>query len=191
MQRGLRTFLREFPSSSHFPRLFHTTTPTLRPSITSSRSALLPFRSHTAHIPRIALLAQAQRNTSTLHSMDGQQNGESRVKRKEHPSSSQDRPLKQLRSDATAEEPANGFDQDDEVDAQPVMHAATTDSVEWQRTIETVVSKVVSIHFCQTSAFDTDPALSSEATGFVVDAENGYILTNRVSWSATHGLPPS
>ncbi|KAG9527805.1 putative nuclear serine protease, partial [Aureobasidium melanogenum] len=29
------------------------------------------------------------------------------------------------------------------------------------------------------SAFDTDPALSSEATGFVVDAENGYILTNR------------
>ncbi|KAH0392792.1 Peptidase, trypsin-like protein, partial [Aureobasidium melanogenum] len=111
--------------------------------------------------------------------MDGQQNGEARVKRKEHPSSSQDRPLKQLRSDATAEEPVNGFSQDDEADAQPVMHAATTDSVEWQRTIETVVSKVVSIHFCQTSAFDTDPALSSEATGFVVDAENGYILTNR------------
>jgi S1-C subfamily serine protease len=173
MQRGLRTFLREFPSSSHFPRLLHTTTPTLRPSITLSRSTLLPFQSHTAHIPRIALLAQA------------------RVKRKEHPSSSQDRPLKQLRSDATAEEPANGFDQDDEVDTQPVMHAATTDSVEWQRTIETVVSKVVSIHFCQTSAFDTDPALSSEATGFVVDAENGYILTNRVSWSATHGLASS
>ena len=120
--------------------------------------------------------------------MDGQQNGESRVKRKEHPSSSQDRPLKQLRSDATADEPANGFEQDDEVDVQPVMHAATTDSVEWQRTIETVVSKVVSIHFCQTSAFDTDPALSSEATGFVVDAENGYILTNRVSGTQTHGL---
>lgn len=117
--------------------------------------------------------------------MDGQQNGEARVKRKEHPSSSQDRPLKQLRSDATAEEPVNGFEHDDEADAQPVMHAATTDSVEWQRTIETVVSKVVSIHFCQTSAFDTDPALSSEATGFVVDAENGYILTNRVSWSSS------
>ncbi|THW87563.1 hypothetical protein D6D15_06599 [Aureobasidium pullulans] len=112
--------------------------------------------------------------------MDGQHNGETRVKRKEAPNSVQDRPLKQLRSDASAEENTNGFAHDDEeVDAQPVVHSATTDSVEWQRTIETVVSKVVSIHFCQTSAFDTDPALSSEATGFVVDAENGYILTNR------------
>ena len=182
MQRGFRSFLREFPSS-HLPRLFHTTTPAHRPSVNSSPSALLPFQSHTTRIPPIALLARAQRLTSTLSSMDGQQNGDSRVKRKEHPSSSQDRPLKQLRSDATADEPANGFEHDDEVDVQPVMHAATTDSVEWQRTIETVVSKVVSIHFCQTSAFDTDPALSSEATGFVVDAENGYILTNRVSRS--------
>jgi len=34
-------------------------------------------------------------------------------------------------------------------------------------------------HFCQTCSFDTDPAMSSEATGFVVDAERGYILTNR------------
>lgn len=38
---------------------------------------------------------------------------------------------------------------------------------------------VVSIRFCQTCSFDTDPALNSEATGFVVDAERGYILTNR------------
>lgn len=34
-------------------------------------------------------------------------------------------------------------------------------------------------HFCQTCSFDTDSAMSSEATGFVVDAEKGYILTNR------------
>lgn len=61
-----------------------------------------------------------------------------------------------------------------------MLPAATADSAEWQATIEKVVSKVVSIHFCQTSAFDTDPAMSSEATGFVVDEENGYIMTNRV-----------
>ncbi|KAF4826374.1 Pro-apoptotic serine protease NMA111 [Colletotrichum tropicale] len=49
----------------------------------------------------------------------------------------------------------------------------------WQKTIENVVSNVVSIRFCQTCSFDTDPALTSEATGFVVDAQKGYILTNR------------
>ena len=57
--------------------------------------------------------------------------------------------------------------------------AATADTPEWQATIEKVVKSVVSIHFCQTCSFDTDPAISSEATGFVVDAERGYILTNR------------
>jgi pro-apoptotic serine protease NMA111 len=54
------------------------------------------------------------------------------------------------------------------------------DTVEWQATIEKVVKSVVAIHFCQTYSFDTDTAVSSEATGFVVDAERGYILTNRV-----------
>lgn len=43
----------------------------------------------------------------------------------------------------------------------------------WQKTIENVVSNVVSIRFCQTCSFDTDPALTSEATGFVVDAQKG------------------
>lgn len=57
--------------------------------------------------------------------------------------------------------------------------AATTDTAEWQRTIENVVRNVVSIRFCQTCSFDTDDAVTSEATGFVVDAEKGYILTNR------------
>jgi hypothetical protein len=37
-----------------------------------------------------------------------------------------------------------------------------------------VVRNVVSIRFCLTACFDTDPALTSEATGFVVDAERGY-----------------
>lgn len=68
-------------------------------------------------------------------------------------------------------------DADDRISLPPV--AATADTAEWQATIEKVVRNVVSIHFCQTCSFDTDPAISSEATGFVVDAEKGYILTNR------------
>ena len=47
------------------------------------------------------------------------------------------------------------------------------DTAEWQATIEKVVRNVVSIRFCQTCSFDTDSALTSEATGFVVDAEKG------------------
>lgn len=57
--------------------------------------------------------------------------------------------------------------------------AAVAETKEWQATIERVVRNVVSIHFAQTCSFDTDGALASEATGFVVDAERGYILTNR------------
>ncbi|KAF8458516.1 trypsin-like cysteine/serine peptidase domain-containing protein [Kalaharituber pfeilii] len=64
---------------------------------------------------------------------------------------------------------------------QPRLPAGVvaTDTAEWQRTIENVVRNVVSIRFCQTCSFDTDEAITSEATGFVVDAELGYILTNR------------
>jgi S1-C subfamily serine protease len=67
----------------------------------------------------------------------------------------------------------------DELPQAPIA-AAMHDTVEWQNAIESVVRSVVSIHFCQTCSFDTDPAVASEATGFVVDAERGYILTNRV-----------
>lgn len=56
---------------------------------------------------------------------------------------------------------------------------AATDTPEWQAMVEKVIKNVVSIHFCQTHSFDTDGAIASEATGFVVDAEKGYILTNR------------
>jgi hypothetical protein len=47
------------------------------------------------------------------------------------------------------------------------------DTAEWQATVENVIRNVVSIRFCQTCSFDTDSALTSEATGFVVDAERG------------------
>ncbi|KAI9666208.1 MAG: hypothetical protein M1821_004143 [Bathelium mastoideum] len=123
-------------------------------------------------------------------------NGESRGKRKQAPTSANGRPPKQLRPELDAvnvEENAsdspgseiypdtllNGMELDME-DSRSTKHApATADTAEWQATIERVVKSVVSIHFCQTCSFDTDPAMSSEATGFVVDAERGYILTNR------------
>lgn len=67
----------------------------------------------------------------------------------------------------------------DEQAASGILPALGPENAEWQATIENVVRNVVSIRFCQTCSFDTDPALNSEATGFVVDAERGYILTNR------------
>lgn len=99
-----------------------------------------------------------------------------------------ERPAKHLKpegsvltpGDAT---PANGtvYDIEEEEEAGHVLAVgpAQADSPEWQATIETVVQSVVSIHFCQTCSFDTELSMSSQATGFVVDAERGYILTNR------------
>lgn len=80
--------------------------------------------------------------------------------------------------------PANGtavYDVQNEDDATRLLALGSTqaDSPEWQATIENVVKSVVSIHFCQTCSFDTELSMSSQATGFVVDAERGYILTNR------------
>lgn len=67
---------------------------------------------------------------------------------------------------------------DDDFD-EPKLSAvlpAGPDTAEWQATIQRVVRSVVSIRFCQTCSFDTDPALTSEATGFVVDAERGSVF---------------
>ena len=49
----------------------------------------------------------------------------------------------------------------------------------WNRTLEHISSAVVSIRVDSTRAFDTERNQSSQATGFVVDAERGLILTNR------------
>lgn len=53
------------------------------------------------------------------------------------------------------------------------------ESAEWQRTTERVVKSVVSIQSATVCSFDTEEASVSEATGFVVDAEEGIIMTNR------------
>jgi S1-C subfamily serine protease len=49
----------------------------------------------------------------------------------------------------------------------------------WNRTLERISSGVVSIQIDSTRAFDTERNSSAQATGFVVDAEHGLILTNR------------
>jgi len=56
-------------------------------------------------------------------------------------------------------------------------------STESQEDLTKVTASVVSIVFSYAYSFDTETAGSSEGTGFVVfvvDAEKGYILTNRV-----------
>ena len=49
----------------------------------------------------------------------------------------------------------------------------------WNTTLEEISSGVVSIQVDSTRAFDTERNRSSQASGFVVDAERGLILTNR------------
>ncbi len=49
----------------------------------------------------------------------------------------------------------------------------------WNRTLERIASGVVSIQIDSTRSFDTERNSSSQATGFVVDAQRGIILTNR------------
>ncbi len=49
----------------------------------------------------------------------------------------------------------------------------------WRNTLERVSSSVVSIRIDGTRAFDTEWNTSSQATGFVVDARRGLVLTNR------------
>ena len=60
-----------------------------------------------------------------------------------------------------------------------LMHAATAQDARWDQTLERIATGVVSIRIDATRAFDTERNESSQATGFVVDAERGLILTNR------------
>ncbi len=59
------------------------------------------------------------------------------------------------------------------------MAAIAAEDTEWTETLERISSGVVSIRVDSTRAFDTEWNSSSQATGFVVDAERGIILTNR------------
>ena len=116
-----------------------------------------------------------------------ERNGDFRNKRKMSPVAALDRPAKQLKPEAAAlidgdetpsDTPVYVMDSEEDEGHLLPLTAAVADTAAWQATIEQVVKNVVSIHFCQPCSFDTDAACSSEATGFVVDAVKGYILTN-------------
>ena len=57
--------------------------------------------------------------------------------------------------------------------------AAVEEDPDWAVTLERIATSVVSIEVDATRAFDTEWNSSAQATGFVVDAERGLILTNR------------
>ncbi|HEY3646142.1 MAG TPA: serine protease, partial [Gammaproteobacteria bacterium] len=60
-----------------------------------------------------------------------------------------------------------------------VAHAAGSEQQAWDATIKAVSPSIVSIRVDAPRAFDTEWNITGQATGFVVDAEHGIILTNR------------
>jgi pro-apoptotic serine protease NMA111 len=73
--------------------------------------------------------------------------------------------------------PANGPEAQPSAAAQQA--AAGEGNPDWAETLERIAGSVVSIDVDSTRAFDTEWNTSAQATGFVVDAERGLILTNR------------
>lgn len=61
----------------------------------------------------------------------------------------------------------------------PVPSAAPDRSASWAQTLERIASGVVTIQIDATRAFDTEWNTTAQATGFVIDAKRGLILTNR------------
>ena len=65
------------------------------------------------------------------------------------------------------------------VPAPPDSAPAPFEAATWDRTVARVADSVVSLELSQLRAFDDAPQGISTATGFVVDAERGIVLTNR------------
>ncbi|HWG68515.1 MAG TPA: trypsin-like peptidase domain-containing protein [Steroidobacteraceae bacterium] len=55
----------------------------------------------------------------------------------------------------------------------------TNSPASWAQTLERIASGVVTIQIDSTRAFDTEWNTTAQATGFVIDAKRGLILTNR------------
>jgi S1-C subfamily serine protease len=67
-----------------------------------------------------------------------------------------------------------------EQNAQVAQQAAAVEAnPDWAVTLERIAGSVVAIDVDSTRAFDTEWNSTAQATGFVVDAERGLILTNR------------
>lgn len=63
--------------------------------------------------------------------------------------------------------------------APAVPAGESTEPAAWRQTLERIAPGVLSIQVDGTRAFDTEWNESSQATGFVVDAKRGLVLTNR------------
>ncbi|KAJ2786085.1 hypothetical protein H4R18_000117 [Coemansia javaensis] len=57
--------------------------------------------------------------------------------------------------------------------------SSSTTTPKWQETTEASFGGIVAIRFAQPIAFDTEGVATSTASGFIVDAQRGIILTNR------------
>jgi S1-C subfamily serine protease len=65
------------------------------------------------------------------------------------------------------------------VQLMPLTTIEAEDNPAWTRTLERIATGVVAIAVDGTRAFDTEWNTSAQATGFVVDAKRGLVLTNR------------
>jgi S1-C subfamily serine protease len=119
-----------------------------------------------------------------------EQNGT--TKRKQSPTSpTKEFPLKQIKLELDSHTSegimSHSLDwekaKDDALSELPSQAHITTvigqDTSEWQKTIEKAIKGTVSILYCHSHSFDAGPVICAQATGFVVDAEKGFILTNR------------
>ena len=57
--------------------------------------------------------------------------------------------------------------------------APARENATWTATLERIAQSVVAIEIDSTRAFDTEWNSSAQATGFIIDAEQGLVLTNR------------
>ncbi|KAJ1665368.1 hypothetical protein IW140_001460 [Coemansia sp. RSA 1813] len=71
----------------------------------------------------------------------------------------------------------NRFDQLPKIPADLFVNSGHVS--QWQMATEQASMAVVTVRLCQAAPFDTTGAIATEATGFVVDKEQGIILTNR------------
>jgi pro-apoptotic serine protease NMA111 len=61
----------------------------------------------------------------------------------------------------------------------PIAPGIPASPANWAQTIERIATGVVTIQIDSTRAFDTEWNTTAQATGFVIDAKRGLILTNR------------
>lgn len=186
------SLVRTFSNHPKAPSYSPSTTPSTSPSTSSDQAAAVTDQAVPSPGSQPLLQSESPGSTDSLPTMNGTTPTSPRTKRKPFDAIESGRPSKHHRLSLSGRQSAGDNTPDveatdlemhdefiDEAALQQVLPVMGPDSFEWQATIENVVRNVVSIRFCQTCSFDTDPALNSEATGFVVDAERGYILTNR------------